>query len=137
MVIQSIWGKLWRGVLGCVHLLEWGLARGDVGEDVGETLGGHCERGGVYVWSVVKLKMFDWEDAGITIVPEGSIGRGVARCSANREPRPNAKLGLGKRIAAAKTPLPESAAVFSALPLALLTIGLPPAMTLHDAAWSW
>ena len=30
--------------LGCIHLFEWGLARGDVGEDVGKTLGGHCER---------------------------------------------------------------------------------------------
>jgi hypothetical protein len=44
-----------RGFEGCIHLLEWGLARGDVGEDVGETLGGHCEND-VCVY-VVKLKV--------------------------------------------------------------------------------
>ena len=37
-------GKVVERGLGCIHLFEWGLARGDVGEDVGKTLGGHCER---------------------------------------------------------------------------------------------
>ena len=68
MVIQSIWGKLWRGVLGCVHLLEWGLARGDVGEDVGETLGGHCESGVDVDMEGSEGCGVDWGDAGITIL---------------------------------------------------------------------
>ena len=36
-------GKVVERGSGCIHLLERRLARGDVGEDVGETLGGHCE----------------------------------------------------------------------------------------------
>lgn len=51
-------GKVVERGLGCIHLLERRLARGDVGEDVGETLGGHCE-GYVWVvlWSVVECEM--------------------------------------------------------------------------------
>lgn len=42
--VGMIWGKMWGGcVLPDVHLLERALAGRDVGEDVGETLGGHCE----------------------------------------------------------------------------------------------
>jgi hypothetical protein len=42
----------------CVHLLERSLARGDVGEHVGETLSGHCER-------VVNMcGVWWWQDAG-------------------------------------------------------------------------
>lgn len=64
--------------LGGIHLLERGLARGDVGEDVGETLGGHCEGvARVCVWRVVRDVVSIGEDAGITILPEGSVGRGV------------------------------------------------------------
>ena len=48
-------GKVVERGLGGIHLLERGLARGDVGEDVGETLGGHCEND-VCVY-VVKLKV--------------------------------------------------------------------------------
>jgi hypothetical protein len=48
-------GKVVERGLGCIHLLERRLARGDVGEDVGETLGGHCEND-VCVY-VVKLKV--------------------------------------------------------------------------------
>jgi hypothetical protein len=45
-VIESsrVWGKLWGGGSECIHLLERSLAGGDVGEHVGETLSGHCER---------------------------------------------------------------------------------------------
>lgn len=51
-------GKVVERGSGCIHLLERRLARGDVGEDVGETLGGHCE-GYVWVvlWSVVECEM--------------------------------------------------------------------------------
>jgi hypothetical protein len=45
-------GKVVERGLACVHLLERRLARGDVGEDVGETLSGHCERVVWVLWVV-------------------------------------------------------------------------------------
>jgi hypothetical protein len=125
--------------LGCIHLLERRLARGDVGEDVGETLSGHCEGCVGVVVEYSEVCGVDWGDAGITKLCWWPYWQRRC-CSANREPRPNASSAWEAHGSEGsnQTPwpclaLPESAADFSALPFVLLTIGLPPAMTLHDA----
>ena len=102
VVMEPIWGRLWRGVLGmqCVHLLERVLARSDVREDVGETLSGHYERC-VWVWSVVDCENVDWEGGGITVLVRVRGQCWQRRCcSANRhEPRPNSSSAAAEHSA--------------------------------------
>ena len=79
----------------------------------------------------------DWGDAGITKLCWWPYWQRRC-CSANREPRPKASSACAwqQQPNTLAFALPESAAIFSTLPFlwfVLLTIGLPPAMTLHDA----